>query len=308
MGYLVEKYKRVIKWPYYLYLKESLEIKKVVFSIRQLYGYIYVKIPKEVEVDHKIRQSLKDQEKAVKTALDGLNADYKMVINLTIEENKALDVIEKIENEWLKMRKELKKEEHNEIVKELRKIDIEFEKMMHYTMQEAEKEDKGAYNDILAIINAAKDEKTFMEKVKTYLKKVDISRLERWAGKFESRAVRKYLNSLESDEKKVKELIGAIESDLNAMNKRKKSKKRKKDLPEYNEAEHLLFTIKKLQDLLKSMWKHIAKEFYEAYKVIRRDLVLILILLRQLSDMQEEIKKWVEEKKEPSAPEKKNLQ
>lgn len=299
MGYLTEKYTRVIRAPYYMYFKESLEIKKVVRDLRELYVIIYRTLPQKIEVEHKIRESLKLQRKALTIARETLKKDTKMAINITVQEEGVLDIIERIEDAWKKVRKTISKEKNKRIAAELEKLNGQFIALIKKTIQEAEREDKGAYNDVMNIIRAAeKTDKTFMANMKTYFKKMDISRLERWAGKFEALGVRKYINEIKSDEARIKKLIKELDEDLKIIKGKKKQKggalKAEKDFE---------YIVKKLRVLLKEMEGHIAKEFLNAYKVLKRDLTLIFVLLNQLDDLKQKIEEWKESKKEPIAPE-----
>src|SRR3989338_1036677 len=221
----------IIKAPFYLYLKERFEIRKVVRSLRMMYDIIYNRLPKEVEVDHRIRKSLADQKKVVHLALSGLNADYKMVVNLQIGEDKALQIIKKIEETLQNIKKDIEKDDkkkHDRIVGRLRGIDYQMKTIVVKVMEEAEKEDRELYNLIMNIIKAGeKMDDTLMQNLKTYFKKLDPSRLERFAEKWESRGVRKYINGLKWDEKRVRALIKELEEDLKVIGGKKKTSSKK---------------------------------------------------------------------------------
>jgi len=306
MGYLTEKYSRIIKAPYYLYFKEAIEIRKLVLGVRRLYTAIYLELPKKVEKEHKIREALNLLHKEIcKTAKDSMKVDKKISINIIVQEDKALDIIQRIEDTWEKIIKDIRRTKRKEIRNELKSINDQFVFLIRNTMLEAEKKDKGAYNDVMNIIKASeKGDKTFMANMKTMFKTMDPSRLGRWAEKMEAKGVRNYIVALGGDSKKIRALVTELNADLRVIEGRKVRKKEDKLKRERDFHD----VVKKLGVLLKGMKGHIANEFLEAYKVLKRDFTLIFILLNQLDYLRNYLIERVKMKELPARPVQENLE
>lgn len=297
-GWITEKYSRIIKAPTYMYMKEASEIRKVVRSLRQIYYYIYVKLPEEVEIDHKIRESLKDQRRVVKLAITASDKDANFAINIQVQEDAVLDIIKKIEDRWAKIGEIIKKEDsekHAEIVKKLRAADLTFRKILINVMKEIEREDHDMYKDIMQIIKGAeKDDETVMVDLKTRFKNMDPSQLGRWAAKMEVKGVKKYINGIKKDKAEIDKLVKELGKLLKGKGKKKASV-----------IENFDVIVTKLNVLIRAAEKDISQMFKKSYLAIKRDLMLNFVLLGQLDDLKEKIEVWVATKQEPSAPEKK---
>ena len=299
MGFLTEKYSRIIKAPYYMYFKESLEIKAIVKGLQHLYNMIYDVLPREVEVEHRIKRSLRDQKAVVEEALRIAEKEKKLAVNVEVQETQALDIIRRIENEWKRVRDIISREKRMEVAKELRNIDQTFRYMLEQAMKEAEGEDKAVYNDIMNLLRAGeKGDRNMMQQMKTYFKKLKPSQLTRWAGKFEARGVRRYAKELEGERGEADRIINELDELLSG-----KGIKNGEDKDTFVR-KNFDIIVKRLHDLIVALRISVTEEFKKAYQVTKRDIMLCFVLLNQLDDMKDSIKKWVREKKEPAAPEK----
>ena len=246
----------------------------------------------------------------VKAALSGLKTEYKMVINIEVEEDIALDIIRNVEDKWKRiegMIKKESKEKHERIARTLKEIDDMMDKMIIRSMAMSIKRERALYGDIMNIIRAAEETNRtsdFMKALKTYFKKLDISRLERWAGKLEMLGIKKYLNSLKKDKKDVETKVSRLGKDLGLLDRKAKKKgagvtiKAEKDFEE---------VVKKLKLLIQQMEGDISKLFFNAYKAIRRGFMLIFVLLNDLDELRRYVKRWEAIKAEPVDPEEKIL-
>ena len=276
MGYILKKYSTFFKSKGMLYLKESLESRKVAKSLIRMHELIYKKIPENVEVKHLITKALKEETEVKDKSKKADDKSQKLAFNIILEEEKGTDAIKKIEDAMLKLKEEAKKDKNKfpKIAKEIENAERLFGRQLYERLNNVSKEDRDEYRDILNIVKAAGESKEMISALRAKMIE-DPSMFKRWLIKLESKSVRNHLAMMERNEKEMEKGIRDIELLLKGKN------------VDFNKA------MQKLNNSIKLFLDNLQITFESAFKVLKRDFQLILILIKYLNDIEQKGELWI---------------
>ncbi len=298
-GFITEKYSRIIQAPAYMCFRERLDFNKIIKNLIKLYKDIYVRLPADVIENHKIKKSLDEQRDAMGHAHDALEGEFDLGVRVELGEQKALEIIKKVEGAWKKIKDVIPRAKMQEVQKRLRQIDREFTGIMEEVMEKAEAEDRDAYGDVMKIINASeKTEATVMTDLKIKFSQMKASQLAKWAGKREVSGLKRHIKSLEKDDADIEAKMAELEKLIKGKGKGNNQTERdtwvRKNFDQIAAALH---------NLVIALKKDISETFLKAYKATKRDLMLMFVLLGLLEEFKDDIREWLTKKLEPQEPE-----
>ncbi len=287
MGYVEKKYATIFKGPWMLYFRQASGGRKSVRLIIALRRLVLDVIPKEVAKKHNIEKALKKQDKVEDIAEEIDDKMYNVAFEIELDQEKAFEIIGKMEAAWEKAMKKGKKRDGRAI---LRKMNAEFQAELIKILKEEEDEEKEIYWRYLepVIKSSEKEGQAMMAKIAQMFKtKEDVSRLAAVAFKWGARALRKSTINLKQDEHQLEIALKQLEE--------ADSKKIGK-------------ATSKLRDIDRRIIAHASKEFKSTYLLLKRDLLLDIVLLNLLNTDDQEMRKFVAQHFMPQAPELKNME
>lgn len=289
-GWLTQWVSTIFKGPYFLYLKERWEGRKIVGLIIHLRRYVLKKIPEEVRKEHDIDKVLEDQDKVEKQAKKIDKKGFRLGFHVEIDEEKALKIIDKIERVWIRARFKAMKSKNVAFNNALNRIEEEFQNELMKVLYEGEREEREIYwkylEPIIRVAEKSGDHATIMQKVALLFKKEDVSRLASIAFRWEARGERKAVVNLKKDEREIEKLLAELD---------------KKDVNPGRIAKNLRVCVKMVTE-------HAKNEFRNTYLLWKRDFLLNLVMLRLLDIDEREMMQFIRENIMPKAPEIKNIQ
>lgn len=308
MGYLSRKFSTFFKGKYFLYLKEKREGKRIVSAIININHEVLQRIPEAVTRDHNIDVALNHQRRVEKLAEKAGVDTVALGINVEYNEEKALEILEEIEDA---MKKYMKKG----MAPNLARIEIEFLIALQRKMDALKAEDKGLYlgdlNTIILQTETGEGHAILTERAKLFFKKNTVSNLAKIAVTWEGRRLRKGVGKLEDDEKHIKRFLAEAEKAAKEHGEeRKKSYRAAEKIKDRDkllrEKEDIIFN--RIKDCFQKILGHVAGVFKNGYLLFKRDFLFIMIMLYLMEKEEEEMRQFIIAHLMPKAPEEEQLE
>lgn len=292
MGYYSEKYKKLIRWNPWLTFQERRKTSKMDHLMRRIANKIYTEIPKDVK-EHYITKALKEEKKVIRWARAVVKYEDTVDIDVTIQQEKGLKLLDRIQKEFEKVQKNEQKAEMKfpKLRNEFRKVNRMYADAIIEALSGAEKGERDLYGRIAAIIKSAGKENdltVFMQKVRTIVREIDPGIWQQITQRREERTISQVQKEIRKDQGKFQKLDDELKKLMNSKEKKEKIEPR---------IEKVLREILKNENALKA---HLKLFFLDSQRVLKRDFLTSMLLLKYLDDLSNSdkfdiAKKWLPE-------------
>lgn len=291
MGYLIKKYSTIFRGPFMMYWKVRNLTGAITKHMGHIYDEVYKKIPED-EQNNEVSNALDEIKKLIKEMEKTGEREFKFLFDLGFQQEDLLNPLVKLEKSLKRLKNIIPDEkEVKNIMEEIGQV---IKERMVKTLRELEKYDKLEYKEVMNVINAAEptDKMTFMNKMKTIFKDIDVSQ-------FRNLPIRKNVRAFKRDLQHIGRDIKIVEKDI---------KEFEKDLKDPKKVASLTRVKVKIEAHAKKLADAYVKGYYDAYKAMKRVFQLAYLLEQHEDLINIEMEEWVADKKLPTSPVKKDIQ
>ncbi|GEM_PF-3414045 len=205
MGYYSEYFSTLLKGIRVTALKERIEVRRAINSIRKADHILYKSLWSEVEKEHRVTKALKDESKLIKQLKKSSDNSYSLVFNLSTEDQQLLKAVEEIlkKLETFSTSKEMSDASSRSLVKNIALT-------VFAALKKAESEEREEFKQVMTIIEEAeeKNKNKFMANVRlAFQKEKQQTLLAKFAARAEIRKVKVNILKLQQVPHKIDKFI-----------------------------------------------------------------------------------------------------
>jgi hypothetical protein len=268
-GYYTQYFSTLFKGIRMTSLKERIEVRRLVNNLKKADYVLYKSLIQHVEKDHKVTKAIKEEGVLLKELNKSSENAYSMIFNLSTEDLQLIETVEKI----LKELETFSREMPNNA--QLRKVERDFAMAIFGALKKAENEEEEEYKQVMLVINEAEntDLKKFMSAVRLAFQKEDAQTiLAKFAARSEIRRIKVDILKLQHIPVKIK-----------ALKQRFKKKGNKENIEKM---------VGEFNGTIQEIKKYCHDAFYELFLIKKRDLLWVLKILFDLSNLRINNIKW----------------
>lgn len=280
MGYYTAYFSTLLKGLRATALKERFEVRRTINSLKRADHILYKSLWRDVEEKHKVTKAIKEEENLIGQLRKSAENSYLLMFNLSTEDIQLLKAIENILKELEEFSKSIVTSNA-----QLIKVERDLALTIFQALDNAEKEERNEFKQVMLIINEAeeKDKNKFMAKIRlAFQKETAQTMLAKFAARAEIRKTKVDILRLQEIPVEIKDI------------KTRFAKKGKK----YG-VEKL---IGELYGTIQEVKKYCNEAFTEMFYIKKRVTLLTLKILLDLNNLKAYNEKWVGKHFMPQEP------
>lgn len=298
MGYYTEYFSTLMKGPWALAVKERWDSRRVIRYSRQADKLIYDVLPEKVEVEHKVTQALRDEDKATDAINEVIKYGLQLAVNSSFEDEVILRAIKHLIENMQKFHEIIIRMKGGNIMgvnvvaleSQLETLSKKFAIMIKNQTQKAEGQEREEMKDVMNLIKQSQefDKETFVTAVKQRFSSINKQTLlARFALRYDIQHEKKLVLALERLSVRLEEQKKLFERILTNLKVR------------YNQ---LPGVVSKFKQIVEEAEKDIQGAFFYSYKIKKRDFNLMLTMLVNAEVLRKLNLKWVRMHFMPAVP------
>lgn len=278
MGYYTQYFSTIFKGNLATSLKERFELRRAVNNLRRADNILYRKLPAEVEAQHKVTYSLKEEDKLIDELKKSSDNSHMLIFNLDTQEVTFLQTVGKILKELEDFSRSVGKN------RELAKLEREFAAVIFKAHKDGEAKERAILKDVMLIINKGeKEDKELMQAIRLVMQKeTSQTILQKFAMRMEVRNVRKYLSGLKTIPGKIRKI--------------------RVELTQKGKGAEVEKKLGRLHLIIQEIKDYCYEAFHDFFILQKRTTILTLKVLLDLDNLKIYNEKWVKAHDMPHAP------
>lgn len=294
MGYYTEYFSTLLKSNWVLALKQRWDSRRVVRYSRLADKEIYKVLPEKVEVEHKVSEALKDEDKAVEAISLVIKYGLQLAFNSSFEDEIVLRTIKHLIENMEKFHQIMVQTKNKpglaKVERELGNLSRKFAIMIGDQAKSAQRREREEMKDVMNLITQSHryNADTFMTAVKQRFSSITSQTLlARYAFRHDIQHEKRLVLALERLCVRLEEQRKLFERTLNNINKRYK------ELPK---------VVNKFKEIIEESENDIKGAFFYSYKIKKRDFYMMLTMMVNANVLKNLDIKWLRMHFMPAIP------